>query len=148
MIKLNKSRVGGVIFLLIGLYMALSLPDKSLSFIMPFIYGIILIVLSAVLIIRSFVKKNDDDVITIDFNKIIHNESGRMLLYILFVLAYVILIKYVGTVSSTVIFIVISYFYMGIRTPKSYIIALGVFTICYLLFAFVLGVHFPHGMLY
>ena len=149
MIKLNKSRTGGIILFFIGLYMMMKVPDKtSLSYIMPYIYGIIIIILSLLLIIRSLFKKDQADVLVFNFKDIFQGKTGKMLLYILFVLGYIILLRYIGTVTATLIFVIGSYYYLGIRSFKSYLSAVIIFALCYILFAFLLGVHFPHGILY
>ena len=149
MIKLSKSCIGGTVFLCVGIYMLVQIPNhSSLSFIMPFYYGVLLIALSAVLIIRGIVRRDEKDMVSLSLRGLIGSPTGKMLLYLVFILAYIILIKIWGIVATSLLFIVGSYYYMGIRSWKSYLVAVVIFGLCYLLFSTVLNVRFPHGFLY
>lgn len=150
-IRLSKRLTGAVLFLAFSIYLLAGVRDpSSLSYLMPQLYAWLLIVLAILLTIQFVLRRKTDekDRIVIRLKGFSKSEAAKILFYMAIILAYYIAVNYLGFVVSTVLFLVISYAFLGMRKPSVYAVSILIFAALYFLFAYALGVRFPHGWLY
>lgn len=150
-INVSKRLAGAVFFLAAGVFLLSGIADKSsLSFFMPVLYSRLLIGMSVLLALQYVMKRGKDekDVLRLDFRNYAKSGSFRILLYLLMIVAYYILVSIVGFAVTTGLFLVASYWFLGVREIKVYIVSLLIMGVLYSVFDFALKVNFPHGFLY
>lgn len=152
MIKVSKRLSCAVLMLTLGIFLLSGVTAKdSLSYFMPQLYGWLLICAAALLIVQFFIgrSKNDtSDLLVFDFHNYFKSSSFRIFSYLIAIVIYYALVSVLGFVVTTALFLVFSYWFLGVRKIKVYIVSLIIMGLLYFTFAFPLGVRFPHGFLY
>lgn len=150
-IKLSKRLTGAACLLVFAYFLLDGVKDpSSLSYFMPLLYGYLLLAAAGCLVVQFFVlrKKDEKDILVLDFNGFLKSDTCKVLAYLLMILAYYVLVSVIGFVVSTVLFLMLSYVFLGVKNARVYITSLVIFAALYSLFSFALNVRFPHGFLY
>ncbi len=127
--------VSGVFYIMIA-----QLPKEASLY--PILVTTILLVLSLILLIKSYFQKEDEELTAFKNIKI------KQLLFVLVVNGvYVFLINLIGYVVSTALYILVALIGLKVDRKKSFLISSGVCLFVYVLFKVLLKVPLPKGFI-
>jgi hypothetical protein len=145
LLKLTKDVCSGVFFMILGIVVFSAASGFPASpALLPRIVSAVLLLLSIMLVVRGLRGRNEDTENSLRLTDI----DPSVLFLGIFVLGFLLLTRPLGFLASSLLFIVITFYYLGFRSAKIFITGVIFVVISNFVFSGLLNLNLPKGTLW